>query len=446
MAKNSVSLSDHFTYGRLIRFTISPVLMMVFTALYNVVDGFFISNYGGKLDFAGVNFIMPYLFALSAVGIMMGAGGSALIGKFLGEGKTEDANKTFSLVVYTSFVMGVILAVISYIFLDDIIRLLGATEDLVGPARSYALPLLISLPFFILESESLSLFMVAERPHLGLFLKLFCGSLNIVLDAVFMVPLHMGARGAALATMANQIFGGVLPVIYFFMRNTKSTLHLGKTTLDFKNLGRVMVNGSSELVSNISANVVGMLFNVQLIKYAGENGVASYGVLMYLNFIFNAIFFGYSIGVAPIVSYHYGADNKNELSNILRKSLFINITASLVMFLFSELGADLLAHIFVGYDETLKAMTVHGFRIFSFLFLLMGFNVFSSSFFTALNNGLVSALIAFLRTLVFQISAVMILPQFWGIDGIWVSPLVAEVLSLIISLIFLISLKKRYGY
>ena len=444
MAK--VRLSDHFTYKRLIKFTISPIIMMVFTALYNVVDGFFISNYGGKLDFAGVNFIMPYLFALSAVGVMMGSGGSALIGKLFGEGNIKKANETFSLVIYSSFVMGVILSIISYIFLDKIILLLGATPDLVAPARSYALPLLISLPFFILESESLSLFMVAERPHLGLCVKLFCGSLNIVLDAVFMVSLHMGARGAAIATMINQLFGGIIPLIYFSIRKTKSTLHLGKTTLDFKTLGKVITNGSSELVSNISANIVSMLFNVQLIKYAGENGVASYGVLMYLCFIFNAMFFGYAIGVAPIVSYHYGAKNHEELSNILKKSLIINISASLVMFLISELGADALAHIFVGYDETLKAMTVHGFRIFSFLFLLMGFNVFASSFFTALNNGLVSALIAFLRTLVFQISSVMILPIFWGIDGIWVSPLVAEILALIISFSFLISLKKKYGY
>lgn len=444
MAK--VRLSDHFTYKRLIKFTISPILMMVFTALYNVVDGFFISNYGGKLDFAGVNFIMPYLFAISAVGVMMGSGGSALIGKLFGEGNTKKANETFSLVIYSSFVMGVILSIISYIFLDKIILLLGATPDLVASARSYALPLLISLPFFILESESLSLFMVAERPHLGLCVKLFCGSLNIVLDAVFMVSLHMGARGAAIATMINQLFGGIIPLVYFSIRKTKSTLHIGKTSLDFKTLGKVITNGSSELVSNISANIVSMLFNVQLIKYAGENGVASYGVLMYLCFIFNAMFFGYAIGVAPIVSYHYGAKNHEELSNILKKSLIINISASLVMFLISELGADTLAHIFVGYDETLKAMTVHGFRIFSFLFLLMGFNVFASSFFTALNNGLVSALIAFLRTLVFQISSVMILPIFWGIDGIWISPLVAEILALIISFSFLISLKKKYGY
>lgn len=444
MAK--VRLSDHFTYKRLIKFTISPIIMMLFTALYSVVDGFFISNYGGKLDFAGVNFIMPYLFALSAVGVMMGSGGSALIGKFFGEGNAKKANETFSLVIYASFVMGVILSIISYVFLDKIILLLGATPDLIRPARSYATPLLISLPFFIIESESLSLFMVAERPHLGLCVKLICGSLNIVLDAIFMASLHMGARGAAIATMVNQLLAGIISLVYFSIRKTKSTLHIGKTTLDFKTLGKVMSNGSSELVSNISANIVSMLFNVQLIKYAGENGVASYGVLMYLFFIFNSIFFGYAIGVAPIVSYHYGAKNHEELSNLLRKSLIINICASVVMFLISELGADTLAHIFVGYDEALKAMTVHGFRIFSFLFLLMGFNVFASSFFTALNNGLVSALIAFLRTLVFQISSVMILPIFFGIDGIWVSPLVAEVLSFIISLIFLLSLKKKYGY
>lgn len=444
MAK--VRLSDHFTYKRLLNFTISPILMMVFTALYNVVDGFFISNYGGKLDFAGVNFIMPYLFALSAVGIMMGSGGSALIGKFLGENKHKKANETFSLVVYSSLVIGIMLSIISYIFLDDIIRLLGATEDLIQPARRYATPLLISLPFFIIESEALSLFMVAERPHLGLCVKLICGSLNIVLDAIFMVSLHMGARGAAIATMINQLFGGILPLVYFAIPKTKSTLHLGKTVLSFKTLGKVITNGSSELVSNISANIVSMLFNVQLIKYAGENGVASYGVLMYLCFIFNSMFFGYAIGVSPIISYHYGAENKEELTNILRKSLVINILASLLMFGISELGASTLAHIFVGYDETLKAMTVHGFRIFSFLFLLMGFNVFSSSFFTALNNGLISALIAFLRTLVFQISSVMILPSFLGIDGIWLSPLVAEVLSLIISLIFLLSFRKKYGY
>ena len=440
-----IQLSDHFNYRKLLRFTLSSIIMLIFTSVYGVVDGFFVSNIVGKTPFAAVNFIMPVLMVLGALGFMFGTGGSALIAKTMGEGDREKANSLFSLFVYITIILGVLIAGISIIFLPEISSFLGAEEKLLEDSVIYGRVILIALPFYMLQFEFQSFFVTAEKPKLGLYVTIISGVANMVLDALFMAVFHWGLVGAALATAMSQMIGGVLPLVYFSFKNT-SLLRLTKTRYESKALLKTCTNGSSELMSNISMSVVSMLYNVQLLKYAGENGIAAYGVLMYVNFIFIAAFIGYSVGTAPIISFHYGAQNHYELKSLLKKSTVILSVFAVLMFILAEIFAYPLSYIFVGYDKELMDMTLRGFLIYSFSFLFAGFAIFGSGFFTALNDGLTSALISFLRTLVFQIAAVLVFPLIWGLDGIWISIVLAEVMAVIITVIFLIIKQKKYKY
>ncbi len=440
-----IQLSDHFSYKKLLRFTLPSIVMMVFTSVYGVVDGFFVSNFAGKTPFAAVNFIMPFLMILGAFGFMIGAGGSALISKTLGEGDREKANKLFSLFVYVTLVLGVALAALGIIFIRPITILLGADESMVEGCVVYGRIILLALPMFMLQNEFQTFFVTAEKPQLGLVVTVAAGVTNMALDALFVGAFGWGLVGAASATAASQLVGGLIPIIYF-LRPNGSLLKIGKTNFDFRALVKTCTNGMSELLSNISMSIVSMLYNFQLMKYAGENGVAAYGVLMYVNFIFFAIFIGYSVGTAPIIGFNYGAKNHDELKNIRKKSIIIIAIMSVLMFAFAEALALPLAKLFVGYDEALNALTLRGFLICSFMFIFAGISVFGSAFFTALNNGLISAIIAFMRTLVFQVAAVLLLPLILGMDGIWLSIVVAEVMSAIITVIFLITKRKKYNY
>lgn len=419
--------------------------MMVFTSVYGVVDGFFVSNFAGKTPFAAVNFIMPILMILGCAGFMFGTGGSALIGMALGEGDNKKANNIFSLVVYSSIVCGVLLAIIGLVILRPVATLMGAEDEMLRQCLIYGGIFLAGLPFYILQYEFQCLFATADKHKLGMYVTIIAGCTNIVLDALFVAVFPWGVAGAAVATVISQIAGGIIPLVYFLRKND-SPLRLTKCSFDGTALLKTCTNGSSELMSNISASVVGMLFNVQLMKYAGENGVAAYGVLMYVSWIFQAIFLGYTVGTAPVVSYHYGADNKDEVKNLLKKSLIIVAAVAVCMFVAGELLSWPLAKIFVGYDAELMDMTVNAFYIFSFSFLFFGFSVFGSSFFTALGDGLTSAAIAFLRTLVFQIAAVMLLPLIFGLNGIWASIVAAEIVSVAVMAVFFAIKRKKYGY
>jgi len=441
----NIQLSDHFTYKKLIRFTMPSIMMMIFTSIYSVVDGLFVSNFAGKTSFAAVNFIMPYIMVLGAVGFMFGAGGSALVSKTMGEGDMEKANRIFSMLVYVSAGCGFVLAALGIAFVRPVARLLGAEGAMLDDCVRYGRIVLLATPGFMLQMEFQNFFITAEKPQMGLYVTVGSGIANIVLDALFVAIFKWGIVGAAAATAISQILGGVIPIIYF-LRPNNSILHLGRFEFDGRALLKTCTNGSSELMSNISMSLVGMLYNIQLIKYAGENGVAAYGVIMYVNMIFLAIFIGYAIGVAPVISYHYGAENHPELKGLLRKSFIIIGISSACMMLFALAAAGALSRIFVGYDEELREMTRHGFVIYSFSFLCSGMAIFGSSFFTALNNGLVSAVISFLRTLVFQVAAVMLLPLLWGIDGIWYSIVVAEVMAVAVTLAFMAALKHQYRY
>ena len=442
---NHIQLSDHFSYGRLLRFTFPSMVMMIFTSIYGVVDGIFVSNFAGKTPFAAINLIMPYIMVFGTLGFMIGTGGTALVSMTLGTGDKKRANEIFSLLMYTCVAGGIGLSVLSSIVLRPAAILLGAEGQILEDCIRYARIILPGTTAFILQNAFQSFCITAEKPNLGLGITVAAGLTNIVLDALFVGLLRWGIQGAAFATVISQCVGGLIPFVYFALPN-KSLLRLGKTRFDGSALVRTFTNGSSELMSNLSMSLVSMLYNLQLLRYAGEDGVAAYGVIMYVNFIFLAVFIGYSIGSAPIVGFHYGADNRDELKSLLRKSVVLLSSFALVMTFLALTLAKPLSAIFVGYDDALLEMTVRAFMIYSLSFLVCGFNIFGSSFFTALNNGLMSALISFLRTLVFQVGAVLILPLMLGLDGIWWSVLVAEGASLVLTVFFLVKNKNRYHY
>lgn len=443
----NIQLSDHFNYRKLIKFTLPSIAMMIFTSIYSVVDGFFVSNFAGKTPFAAVNLIMPVLMIMGTVGFMFGTGGTALVAKTYGEGEKEKANRYFSLLVYVATSIGVVLAILGLIFIRPIAVLLGAGGSLLDNCVLYARIVLLALPFFILQVMFQSFLVAEEKPHMGLAVTVLAGLTNIALDAllVILLPKAYKLAGAAIATAMAQFVGGMVPLV-FFIRNKNGILCLGKTKFDASALFKACTNGSSEFMSNISMSIVGILYNLQLMKYAGENGVAAYGVMMYVSMIFSAAFVGYSIGTTPVISYHDGAQNRDELKGLLRKSLVLVGSFGLAMILSAEFLASPLSKVFVGYDAELFDLTVSGMRIFALSFGFMGFGIFASGFFTALNDGLTSALISFLRTLVFQSGAIMLLPMLWGIDGVWISVVVAEFMSLLLGGFFLIVKRKTYHY
>lgn len=440
-----IQLSDHFTYKRLLCFVISPILMIICSSLYSIVDGFFVSNFVGKTPFAAINLIMPVIMAISTIGFMIGTGGSAVVSITLGEKKPELANKYFSMLVYTAIGIGLILSVIGFISIRPISILLGADNELLNDCILYGRILFIGQTAFILQNVSQSLLITAEKPTLSLKVSVAAGITNIVFDFLFIVVFKWGLAGAAIATIMGQFVGGFLPLIYFAKPNS-SLLRLTKTAFYGKTLIQTCINGSSEMVTNLSVSIVSILFNFQLMRIAGENGVAAYGIIMYVNFIFMGVFMGYSLGSAPIISYHFGAENYGELKNLFRKSLTLMCGFGIILTILAELLARPLIMIFASYDMKLFTMTCRGFMLYALAFLFMGINVWGSAFFTALNNGLISATISFLRTLAFQIILIFVLPVLWGIDGIWLSVVFAEILSLIVTIAFFAAKRKKYKY
>ena len=440
-----IQLSDHFTYGKLFRFTFPSIIMMIFTSIYSVVDGFFVSNFAGKTAFASINLVMPFIIILGSLGFMIGTGGTALVSRVLGEGDEKKANHYFSMLIWLSLLIGIFLAVLGVAFMRPVAALLGATKEMIDDCVLYGRVVIAFLAPYMLQNVFQSFLIAAEKPNLGLAATLAAGITNMVLDAVLVGVLRWGVFGAALATGISQTIGGLLPFLYFIRPNS-SKLHLTKAKFKLRPILQACANGSSELMSNISGSVVGIVYNFQLLKYLGENGVSAYGVLMYVQFIFIAIFVGYSIGCAPVVSFHYGAGNHSELQSLLKKSTRIVGSLSIILTVLALALAHPLAKMFVGYDAELLAITSHAFKLFSFSFLLAGFNIFASSFFTALNNGAISAAISFLRTLIFQTSSVLILPLILGVDGLWGANVAAEIFAFVISLVFLVANRKRYHY
>ncbi len=440
-----IQLSDHFDYKKLIRFVLPSVIMMVFTSIYGVVDGLFISNFTGSTAFAAINLVMPFPMVLGGVGFMIGTGGTALVAKTLGEGKRDLANRYFTMMVYFTLIVGAALSVFGIIFIRKVSYLLGADESMIEYCVTYGGILIGFTVTFMLQNLFQNFLVVAEKPKLGLVATVAAGVTNMVLDALFVAAFKWGVIGAALATGISQLVGGVLPLIYF-LRPNDSLLRLVPTRLESAPIVRAVTNGSSELMSNISSSLVSVVYNLQLMRYFGKNGVSAYGVIMYVQFIFIAIYIGYIIGAAPIVGFNFGAKNRPELQNVFKKSIILMSSSGVIMTMLALLLAPVLSKIFVGYDNELCQLTTDAFRLFAPTFLLAGLNIFSSGFFTALNNGLVSAIISFFRTLVFQLLAVLLFPEIIGEASIWWSVAFSEMVALIISLIFLICNNKRYGY
>ncbi len=441
----NIKLSDHFTYAKLLRYTLPSMAAMVFTSIYGIVDGVFVSNFAGKEAFAAVNLVYPVFMIISAIGFMLGSGGSAIVAKTLGEGRKKTAQEYFSLLVMVTLVLGIVATLIMELLMPRIVVWLGAEDHLVDYGVLYGRVTTLSMPAFMLQTSFQTYFNVAEKPRLGLLITVISGCANIVLDGVLVGGLHMGLLGAALATNVSEIAGGIIPIFYFMRKNT-SLLRLRRAPFHGGVILKACTNGSSEMLSNLSSSVVSILYNYKLLQYGGTDAVAAYGAIMYSAFIFAAIFIGYCSGSAPVISYHYGAKDDHELKSLFRKSLWVITGFSLMMTAVSELFSRPVSRIFVGYDDELLAMTVHGFHIFAVSFLIFGFNIFGSAFFTALGDGGVSAVLSFLRTFLFKVAVILSLPYWFGLDGIWIGTVVSEVMALIVTLAFFIGKKNKYRY
>ncbi len=440
-----IGLGGHFTYRKLLRFVASPVLMMLFTSLYGVVDGFFVSNYVGSTGLAAVNLIWPLVMGVSTIGFMVGSGGSAVVSKTLGEGDRQRANSYFSLLIYVTAGVGLVLSVLFLFLIRPVSVALGASGPLLADCVSYGRWLTVFALPFILQVAFQSFLVTAGKPDLSLGFSIFGGAANMVLDWLFIVPLHMGVAGAALATGLGQVIGGVIPLVYFLGKNN-SLLSLGRTKWNGWVLLKTCTNGASEMVTNLSTTVVQTLYNIRLMGLVGEAGVAAYGIILYVMFVFTALYYGYAMGAAPLVGFHFGARNRKELQSLFRKSIVLLLGAGVILTALAEAVSGPLTAVFAGYDPDLFALTLRGFRLYALSFLLMGMSVWGSAFFTALSNGLVSAVISFLRTLVFETGAVLLLPLVLGLDGIWLSGLAAEIASLAVTVGFFRRMGPRYGY
>lgn len=440
-----MEISGNFTYSRLLKFTIPTISMLIFTSIYSIIDGFFVSNFVGKSEFTAVNLVFPCLMILGAFGFMFGTGGSAITAKTLGEGNKKLANEYFSMIVYSAIILALCFSVFGWFILEPCISLFGASGELLINSVLYGKILILSLTPFILQNLFQIFFVTAGKPYLGLQVTLIAGCTNIFLDYIFIIPMGLGLQGAAFATVISQIIGGSIPLIYFLNDNS-SLLKLTRTKINLKILAKTAINGSSEMLTNISMSLINILYNWQLLRLCGENGVAAYGVIMYLEFIFSGIYLGFSTGSAPIVSYNFGAKNCTELKNLFIKSLVIIFILGITLTGLAEIFAYPLSGVFVGYDNSLHALTAHGFKLYAIAFLIMGFNIFGSAFYTALNNGIISGIISFARTFIFQIIAILTFPVFWGINGIWYSIVFAEILALILTITFLSKIRSRYEY
>ena len=443
--KSRIHLSDHFTYRKLLRFTLPSIAMNIFSSLYIVVDGLFVANFVGKTAFAAVNLIMPVLNIMGTIGYMFGVGGSALIAKTLGEKDRKQANRLFSLIVMASFCLGAILMVAGFIFMPQITSLLGAEGSLLENSVLYGRIFILALPAWILVYEFQLFFVTAEKPGLGLAVTVGSGLCNVILDALFIIVFKWGLEGAAIASALTQVVGGMFPLVYFGRKNN-SLLKLVRPVWNGGALVKSCINGSSEFMSEAAASIVGIIYNIQLLRYAGEDGVVIYGLLMYVSLIFSAIFVGYSNGSGPVFSFHYGAKDYYELKNLLKRSLVIIVITSVVMFVLSEAFAYPISYLFLNDNSQLISGSVHAFRIISFSYLFSGLAVFGAAFFTALNNGQISALISFLRTFVFEFGAVLLLPVLFGLDGIWYAIVIADLMAAAVGSIFMAALRRRYHY
>lgn len=447
--KIDIKLSDKFNYSRLLRFALPSIVMVLISSVYGVVDGVIVSNYTDVEHFAALNLILPYITLLGAAGLMLGTGGSALVGKILGEGKSIRANGIFSLLTYTTIAIGLFLGLFGYITSDAVANILGADETMQHLSFEYSGIIFLFLPCYVLQLYFQSLLTTAERPSLALQITLLAGITNIALDILFVIYLKQGLRGAAYATGVSQTFGGLLPLLYFILNRKKSDINikLGVALWDLKAICKSCVNGLSEWLMSVSLAIVSFLYYYLLLTGdRGEMGVDTYGVLLYFSYIFIAVSVGFSRGIAPVISYHYGASDRHELHSLLMKGLLIVLVLNLVSGITAQVLSAPLANIFVGHDKGLYEYTVVAFRIYSIHFFVTGFNIYISSFFTALNNGKYSGWISVLRTICFESISILTIWMLFGVDKIWWGVTIAEFLTMVIAFSFLFLKRNFYGY
>lgn len=440
-----IQLSDHFTYKKLMRFAVPSIVMLFFTSIYEAVDGFFISNFVGETEFAGVNLVMPYLMIFSSVGLMIGTGGNALISLVMGQGDARRANRIFSMLNYVLVLLGVLLAVIGIVFLRPVCIFFGAEGKLLETCLIYGRIYLFGLPVSMLEWGYQSFFVADEKAQLGLVFMLLAGITNMVLDYLFIAVFRWNVTGAVVATVIGQCVGGIGPLIYF-LKAKDSKLRLCPAAFVWKDLVKVCSNGAVEFITNASMSLVGIVYNFQLMKYIGEYGISAYGIIMYINFIFVAVFLGYAMSVSPVISYNYGAQNYKELKNLFRKSLVIVVAASVILTAAAILTAEPFARIFAGYDEEFLKISTRALMLYSASYIFTGFNIFGGMMFSALNNGVISTVLSAARVLVFQLLCVFAVPLFLGIDGIWLAIFFAEMLAAVMVFLTLRKNRERYHY
>lgn len=440
-----IELAGHYGLWRLIKTSMPLVAMMIVTSIYSIVDGLFISNFAGNTAFAAMNIVWPMLAILSATGLMIGTGGSAIVSKTLGEGDVERADRIFTMLVRVSVIIGAVIAAIVFFFMEPIATALGADVEMIPEAVTYGRIVIVAMPAFILQMDFQSFYMTAEKPELGTIMSIICGCINIALDAFFVIVLGWGLKGAAIATAISLSVGGIFPLWFFGSKRNKTHLRFVPLQgMDWKSLGKSCTNGMSEYRGNLAFNIVGIAYNIQLMKYIGENGVSAYGIIMYVGFIFAAIFIGYNLCVSQVIAFNFGAGNKPELRSLFSKSLLLVGAGGVVLTALAEITAPWISQIFVGFDADLCALTKKAIRIYMLSFLICGFNLFCSAWFTALGNGIVSAAAAFARTLIFELGAVILVPLLLGIDGIWLAVSIAEILALMLSAALFWRFNRRY--
>ena len=438
-----IKLSDHFSCAKLLLFAIPTIGMIMISITYDVVDGYFVSNYIGKTAFSAVNIIYPFQLLLSMVGYMFGSGGSALIAAELGDGNQQNARLYFTAIIKAAAAIGVVLAVAGVLLLRPVAVMIGATPEILEYGLPYGRTLFLFLPIMILGYTFQSILITAEKPKLGLYISLGNLFSNALLDWLFVAVFKWGMVGAAVATGIGACLNGLVPLIYFARPNS-SPLHFCKGRVQVKPLLKACGNGSSEMVNDMSTSLIFVLYNYQLLRMLGEDGVAAYGVTVFVEGIFAAVFYGLAMQATSIVGYHFGAKNYPELKSLLKNGIILNFISGILMFVLAQVSAPLISRIYVGYDETVYRLSVHAMRMYAFAFLLQGFNEYASAYFTGLNNGLVSGILAFTRTFLIQTVMILVLPLLLGTDGLWLAQAATEVFAAVIAIVFFITRKHEY--
>lgn len=440
----SYTIAKKFNLLSLLKFTVPAIIMMLFMSLYTIVDGIFISRFIGTTALSGLNIVYPFISFIHAVAIMFAAGGSAIIAIKMGEGKNDEARSAFSLIVYTGIFLGICISILGNVFIHEIIRFLGASPVLERYSYDYLKIIISFTPFFILQILFQTFFITAGKPELGLRMTIVSGITNAVLDYIFMKTFGMGMAGAALATVSGYFIIAMFGIVYFLKK--RNNLYFVKVKMKWEIIKDSCINGSSEMVTDISSGVVTFLFNIVMMKYMGEKGVAAITIILYSQFVFIAVYLGFSMGTAPIISYNYGNQNKAQLKRIFKICSKLIMSSSIGVFILSLIFARYIVGFFAPEGTEVYAIAKKGFSLFAIGYLFAGYNIFSSSLFTALSNGKISAIISFMRTLVFIVLGIFFLPMVFKVNGIWLAVPFAEILSILVSMYFIKRERNNYGY